>query len=165
MAYSNLPVLERFYNKIQKSNDPDGCWLWTGATKPTGYGNFGVSGRTVTAHRFAYEQFVGVIGDGLCVLHHCDNPSCVNPEHLFLGTQGDNMRDMTRKGRNTSQTHPERQHHGEHHHWTKLTTAQAHEIRRRYAAGGVSQPQLGKEFNVRHSTIGAIVRGENRRHE
>ena len=75
------------------------CWLWTGAREEKGYGHFAVNGRPVRAHRFSYEMLVWPIPDGLFVLHRCDQPGCVNPDHLFLGTTDDNMLDMVLKGR------------------------------------------------------------------
>lgn len=77
----------------------DGCWEWCGSRVGAGYGRLIVEGQAIGAHRLAYEVFVGPIPDGLWVLHHCDNPPCVNPDHLFLGTALDNTRDMLAKGR------------------------------------------------------------------
>jgi len=94
---------ERFDQKYIIS--PDGCWLWTAAlNKNNGYGVIGLGGRghanTKAAHRVSYKLHIGPIPEKLYVLHKCDNPPCVNPDHLFLGTQLDNMDDMIAKGRN-----------------------------------------------------------------
>lgn len=75
------------------------CWHWRGPTNQFGYGRFTVRNRLQVAHRLSYEAFVGPIPDGMSVLHKCDNPSCVNPEHLWLGTYSDNRRDCLSKGR------------------------------------------------------------------
>lgn len=76
-----------------------GCWIWTGSTKPNGYGNINVAGKTLMTHRAAWLAFKGEIPNGMQVCHHCDTPACVNPDHLFLGSQKDNMDDMDAKGR------------------------------------------------------------------
>lgn len=90
------PAIERFEEKIFYS--PDGCWYWT-ATVCHNYGCFIDNGGRHKAHQFAYKLYKGAIPKGLCVCHHCDNPICVNPDHLWLGTHEENMRDMTKKGR------------------------------------------------------------------
>lgn len=76
-----------------------GCLLWIGHVSQKGYGQFHRSGKQISAHRTAYEIFVGPIPDGLLVCHRCDTPSCINPDHLFVGTPSDNIRDMIQKGR------------------------------------------------------------------
>lgn len=89
---------ERFWLKVDRS-DTNGCWEWTGTKRGYGYGAFAYQGVTVVASRFSYELHYGPIPDGMLVLHRCDNPACVNPSHLFLGTNKDNTRDMIDKGR------------------------------------------------------------------
>lgn len=103
--------IQRFWSKVAITDNPDDCWLWTAGTV-TGYGSFGFQGRMRIASRVAWEITNSEIPAGMKVLHTCDNPLCVNPKHLFLGTQLDNMRDMVRKGRKVQpgeawyRTHP-----------------------------------------------------------
>lgn len=91
----------RFWSKVERLPDAPGCWLWTGAVNACGYGTSGhpVVRKTALAHRLAYEWLVGPIPAGMCVLHSCDVPSCVNPSHLRLGTQYDNAQDRERRRR------------------------------------------------------------------
>lgn len=150
-------LLERFWAQVQKT---DGCWMWTGAKDHSSkdcYGRIqdegGRGSKLLNAHRVAYELLVGPIPNSLCVLHCCDNPSCVNPSHLFLGTKADNLRDMTSKGRRAR---------GERVGGAKLTEQEIKEIRaqyRRYSKefGG---PSLGRRYGVAENTIRHVVRGE-----
>jgi hypothetical protein len=137
---------ERFEAKFVKG---DGCWEWTACKDRGGYGQFGFAGRQEGAHRVSYQMYVGELPDGLCVLHHCDNPSCVNPAHLFLGTNADNTRDCLSKGRVVSSF-------GENNGKSKLTTTQISEIRKMYAAGTI-QRVIAKEFGVTRACICHIV--------
>lgn len=87
---------ERFWAMVKKG---DGCWTWTGAKGGRGYGRFQLSGRLESPHVISYTLAKGQLEPGMWVLHECDNPSCVNPDHLFPGTRSDNMKDAYRKGR------------------------------------------------------------------
>lgn len=100
-TYPRKPLEERFWGKVQKSET--GCWLWIGHKTKLGYGIFAdhepSRWRIHFAHRISYRLTVGEIPNGLFICHHCDVPACVRPDHLFLGTQADNMADMRRKGK------------------------------------------------------------------
>ena len=150
---SNKTVAERLWAKTQPQGD---CLVWIGA-RSRGYGHISVQTKMRLVHRVAYELAYGAIPDGLDVLHTCDNPSCVNPDHLRVGTHTDNMRDMQNKGRN-------RQPSGEQSAQSKLTAAQVRAIRERYAAGGVSLREVARDYGVHLSLISLIVRREIWRH-
>ena len=94
-----LPAEERFWFSVQKSS---ACWLWEAAINPYGYGVFKVQNKVVLAHRYSYELHLGKIPKGKLIMHSCDNPKCVNPEHLSVGTIDDNMADRQRKKRHAS---------------------------------------------------------------
>lgn len=102
-----IPIAERFWAKVQKIDDADSCWIWSAKTNHGGYGlitEAGAGSRTLSAHRVSYEINIGPIAEGLLVCHRCDNPPCVRPSHLFLGTNQDNIDDCIRKGRRNFQT-------------------------------------------------------------
>lgn len=142
---------DRFHDKI--SPEPNsGCWLWTGATKELDYGVIGLGRReegTDKAHRVAYRLYKGDIG-GLNVLHSCDTPCCVNPDHLFLGSLSDNMRDCVRKRRNAV---PDNR--GERASWSKLTDEAVADIKTRRLKGR----EFAKLYGVSNSAVFNIWRG------
>lgn len=94
--------LDRFNEKYE-INESTGCWLWHGSKDKDGYGKININYKNYRAHRLSYELFKDIIPEGLFVCHTCDTPNCVNPEHLFLGTNQDNMDDMVAKGRSPKQ--------------------------------------------------------------
>lgn len=130
------PLPENFMKRV---NVTDTCWLWTGSKKKSGYGKYSTKGGQVYTHRFSWECFNGKITNGLFVLHKCDVKLCVNPNHLFLGTNQDNMRDKVLKNRQSS---------GENSGMAKLTKIQIDEIRRLYEPGKVGRGAQN-EFSVR----------------
>lgn len=167
-----MPILSkdvrRFTSKfIQKGEDE--CWNWTGNITG-GYGQFKYSGKAIPAHRFAYRVYRGEIPEGLWVLHDCDNPICVNPNHLFLGTAQDNTNDMVSKGRarfNCSEGPGEKACKGEEHGMARLSEDQVKEIRRRYkriSYHSTNARQLAVEFGVTQNQITRIVKGERWNH-
>lgn len=92
-------IEDRFMEKVMPVTEMPGCWIWDACRLPSGYGKFGIGRRTFLAHRISYQLFRGPVPDHICVLHRCDLPCCVNPGHLFLGTNADNTQDMIDKGR------------------------------------------------------------------
>lgn len=160
------PIASRFWSKVDTSGD---CWEWTGCQR-AGYGYFRVAaGHMEMAHRFSWQLAYGPISNGLFVCHACDNPRCVRPDHLFLGTHDENMADMVRKGRspsgdrNPSRRFPERVSRGEHH-TAKLTEAQVRDIRARYTPGYGHLTELGREFGVTPDAIKFIVTRQTWKH-
>lgn len=142
--------LERFWGRVEKEGHPKECWEWKGATTK-GHGTIRISRKQYYTHRLSWEIHYGSPGT-LDVLHQCDNGRCVNPEHLFLGTQQDNMQDMNKKGRR--RTRPLR---GEENSQSKLTWDEVREIRIRYSNGGVTIRQLSQDYGVSPGTIGFII--------
>jgi hypothetical protein len=144
---------ERFDEKWM-AEPMSGCWLWTGALRQNGYAVISVANRQTLAHRVSWELHRGPIDGGLCVLHHCDNPPCVNPGHLFLGTIADNNADKTAKGRVRTGERPR----GEHHKRSKLTVSAVQEMRRR-SNDGESQRSLARSFSVSQGNVSLVVNG------
>lgn len=148
---------ERFWSKVIKSDD---CWGWAGFRTPAGYPQFAVERRIILGHRAAWILTNGPIPDGLCVLHRCDNRACANPAHLFLGTKGDNSRDMCAKGRAPTQVDPSRVQ-GENHPRAKLTAAEVVSIREEYARGGVLFREIAKEYGMSVAAIQHLINGRS----
>lgn len=142
--------LERFWSKVEKT---DGCWNWTGKRDREGYGEIHVGRKYVRCHRMSYRIARGDFPDNLRVLHKCDNPSCVNPSHLFLGTDADNMRDKCMKNRQAR---------GEKGGNTKLRESQVMEIRELYKT--MTARAIAKRFGISKITVRFIVWGKMWKH-
>lgn len=139
---------KNFWKKVLKT---ESCWIWLAHRHPQGYGVLTVSGKNCRAHRFSWELHNGQIPHGLWVLHKCDNPPCVNPGHLFLGTRSDNMNDCSAKGRMLN---------GEKNHNARLTIGDVVIIR----SSARARRALGKEFGVSVTTISNIQNGNSWKH-
>jgi len=147
MGRPRRPLGERLWSRVQKT---PGCWLWTGF-RVNGYGQIGIGGgakrQRMGAHRAAWILTHGEIPDGMCVLHRCDTPLCVRPDHLFLGTLADNNADAAAKGRSAS---------GERHGRAVLKNDQVREIRRLHNEG-VLGSDLARQFETSQAQISLIV--------
>lgn len=146
-------LMRRLLNGLDKTTN---CWEWKRAINGKGYGTLTVDHKTERAHRLMFKLFYQVDIDGWCVLHKCDNPLCINPEHLFLGTLADNMQDAMRKGRLKV---PTSSLFGEANPAAVLTQADVNVIRDHLRAGA-TQAQIAILFGVSESNISRIKRGE-----
>lgn len=172
-------IKTRFFRYVSKGTE-DSCWEWSGAMDKDGYGFFWVAGKLYRSHRVSWVIHQSPIHASLLVLHRCDNPRCVNPDHLFLGTDADNADDRERKGRgnkatgtrNGAYTHPEKVPRGDRsgarlhpekmprwelHGRSVLTWSQVREIRVKYIPWKYNTIQLAKEYNVSKGAIWLIV--------
>jgi hypothetical protein len=147
-----MPIADRFWAHVEKG---DGCWLWRGAMRTTGYGSFFAEGHLLQAHRVAFELANGPIAPGMHVCHRCDVKACVRPDHLFLGTRSDNMRDALRKGRSLS---------GDAHPFARMTADQVAELRAR-ASAGEACADLARAFGISYAHSWDLIRGRRRRDE
>lgn len=148
-------IKERFESKY-RVNQETGCWEWTAGVDRDGYGRLGVAGSMALAHRVSYELYKGPIPEGLQALHTCvGNRACVNPDHLYLGTPGDNTKDKLAQGRQPrgSDAGP-----------SKLTELQVIEIRELYALGKYTQECIAKMFGVRQMAVSDIVLRKSWKH-
>ena len=146
LSFNTMPksLKERFFDKVDITPC---CWLWTATKTAFGYGQIGVNGsRTDGAHRVSWKLHVGPIPSGMWVLHKCDNPSCVNPEHLFLGTHKDNMVDCKEKGRTNG---------GRYCGPRKLSLSDVSAIRELDIAG-VERAEIARRFGIRYRHVWRI---------
>lgn len=140
--------VRRFWQKVEQG---DGCWRWFGKLNAQGYGIVQRGGKTLLAHRYAFTITRGEIPDGMNVCHRCDNPPCVNPAHLFLGSHGDNAADKTQKGRQAR---------GERHGCSKLRWSDVLAMRAAWDGTVAGRRILAEQFNVSVSSVEKILAGE-----
>lgn len=149
------PTIDRFWPKVNKTET---CWFWTGAADSKwGYGSLYHEDRVHLAHRVSWMLFRGPIPEGMDVCHKCDTPPCVNPDHLFIGTRLDNMRDCSFKGRHFLQKNPSRARRGEQCHKSKFITGEVIAIRAIYAHGGIGLTRLSRAYGISKSAMHSIV--------
>lgn len=160
-GFVSVPLKDRFLSKVSKSEY--GCWEWTGNIAGGGYGYIHAEGKLKRAHRVSHELFVGTIPEGLNVLHTCDNRKCVNPAHLFVGTQKDNLLDCYNKGRRSWESLPqEKKTIGEKSHNAKLTANDVLLIRASKLK--ISERELARTFGVSNGVIHSIISGKSWKH-
>jgi hypothetical protein len=145
---------KRFLEKVKKT---ERCWIWSGnvANKDRPYGRIQINGQRITAHRLSYLVYRGDIPAGLCVCHTCDNPRCVNPDHLFLGSDLENIADCILKGRHTR---------GDKHGNKKLSEAKVREMRHLYKTGKYTQQQLADKYDIPRTYCNVIINRKQWKH-
>lgn len=164
------PALVRFWSNVDQSGD---CWTWTGTVDEDGYGKFNTRAggiRYWNTHRFSFWLATGIHPGRLWVLHHCDNPPCVRPDHLFLGDAAANNADMTAKGRERypsgddhyARLNPDIVRHGDDSPFVRISDAAVDDIRRRWASGGITQAALAAEYGISPALASLICAGKRR---
>lgn len=146
--------------ELRKSTIEDlqtGCWNWNKCLCARRYGNVRIGRKMILAHRAAWEAKNGEIPKGMYVLHRCDNTKCINPDHLFIGTQMDNVRDMHQKGRARKAV-------GTNHRWAKLTDDKVRNIRFMISGGSMSDGEIGRAVGISRSVICHIKSGRTWKH-
>ena len=152
MPPKRIPISDRILNGIAKQGGA--CWLWQGSFGKDGYGVMGVGRQQKRTHRVAYECFVGEIPNGALVCHTCDNPACVNPDHLFVGTSKDNTADMIRKKRKYIMERSN-------HHGSKLTDDQVKDLVGMRKSGRKLK-EIAVKYGIHFSTVSQIYLKETR---
>lgn len=150
----NRPLADRFWAKVDRSAGRTACWPWTASTDSFGYGRFWTGEKVDGSNRVAWELTHGPIPEGegyhgLCVLHKCDNPGCCNPDHLFLGSNATNLKDMTAKGR---------------HGMAKLSAGDALAIRKMYETGRFTHAEIADAFGMSRGMVSMIINRKNWTH-
>lgn len=148
--------IERFWEKVEIGEAGD-CWEWTAYKTKKGYGRFQLSGSPERAHRVAWALTFGPVPDGLFVCHHCDNPGCVNPAHLFIGTNSDNQLDSVCKGRHKGWRGMRTSMEGTNNGQAKLIESDVLEIRRLAIETSLNNCEISKRFPVGEQQIGRII--------
>ena len=149
-------LVDRFWDKFERPEE--GCWNWNASKDSYGYGYIGRRNKSagsacIRSHRLSWMLWNGPIPDGMCICHKCDNPSCVNPDHLFLGSHKDNMQDMFSKERRKSVK-------GENHGLAKLTNTQAETIKDLVLAYGMSGSEASRIYGLPRNRAHYIVKGK-----
>lgn len=167
LEFKGICYLQRFFDRVEAKEG--GCWEWIGHLNHHGYGMMSVDYRQYPAHRISYFMHFGIDPQRFVLLHACDNPPCVNPLHLHLGTQGDNVRDCAAKGRighgprHGTKTCPER-YRGENSSHAKITDQQVIEIRKMYIPGIISQRTIAEMYGLCQQTVHEIITNQIWKH-